>query len=269
MFFPKLRKKAKWVFLFIALVFGLGFLVAGVGTGFGSGLGDYVADLFNRPISTGGPDLEDARKAVQENPDNAEALLDLARAAQREGRVEESIGAFERYLVIEPVDTDALRTLSALYGQRIAEAQQRASIAQNQAEEYSLPRTFAPDDSPFTQELSTNPISQTLSSQAEARAALANEQASRYLDLQLGALATLTELVKDEPLLFLQYAQAAESAQDYVTAVGAYESFLELAPNHRAAEEIAQRVELLKQFAGLSEPGEEDAGDEPADEESE
>ena len=40
MFFPKLRRQAKWVFVFLALVFALGFVVFGVGSGGGIGLGD-------------------------------------------------------------------------------------------------------------------------------------------------------------------------------------------------------------------------------------
>ena len=31
MFFPKLRRKAKWVFLLLAIAFGLGFVAFGVG----------------------------------------------------------------------------------------------------------------------------------------------------------------------------------------------------------------------------------------------
>lgn len=268
MFFPRLRQRAKWVFLLLALAFGGGFLMFGIGAG-GSGIGDYFADLLNRPIATGGPGLEDAREAVAENPDDAEALLDLARAAQREGEIDESIDAYERALILNPVDESSLRTLSALYGQKVAEAQQRAAVAQNQADEYSLPRTFAPDDSPFAQELATNRISETLSSQAEARAAIANEQASRYLDRQIGILATLTEIVDDEPLLFLQYAQSAETAQDYVTAIAAYRQFLDLAPNNPNAPQIEERIELLEQFAGLSEPGAGGSEEDSAEDESE
>ena len=39
MFFPRLRRHAKWMFLFLALAFGLGFVGFGVGAG-GVGVGD-------------------------------------------------------------------------------------------------------------------------------------------------------------------------------------------------------------------------------------
>src|SRR5918999_2938900 len=41
MFFPKLRRQAKWMFLFLALVFAVGFVGFGVGAG-GVGLGNVV-----------------------------------------------------------------------------------------------------------------------------------------------------------------------------------------------------------------------------------
>ena len=43
MFFPRLRRHAKWMFVLLALVFGLGFVVFGVGAG-GTGIGDIFRD---------------------------------------------------------------------------------------------------------------------------------------------------------------------------------------------------------------------------------
>src|SRR5215208_8243830 len=46
MFFPKLRRQAKWMFVFLALVFGLGFVLFGVGSGSG-GLSDLLQGNFD------------------------------------------------------------------------------------------------------------------------------------------------------------------------------------------------------------------------------
>ena len=70
MFFPKLRRRAKWVFLVLAVFFGGGFLIFGVGTGAGSGIGDYFADLLNRPISTQGPALGRGIRKANPNHDH-------------------------------------------------------------------------------------------------------------------------------------------------------------------------------------------------------
>lgn len=262
MFFPKLRRRAKWVFLVLAVFFGGGFLIFGVGTGAGSGIGDYFADLLNRPISTQGPELEDAREAVEERPNDPEARLDLARAAQREAQIDESIAAYESYRAMRPRDEDALRSLAALYGQQIAQAQERAAIASSEAQEASLPRTFAPQDSPFLQEVLGNSITESISSQAEARAAAANTEAQRLSSLQLDVYQDLTLLADDDPLLWIQFAQASENAQDYESAVTAYERFLELAPNNPNAEQIRERIDALEVISGggASQPGQDGGG---------
>jgi tetratricopeptide (TPR) repeat protein len=254
MFFPKLRRRAKWVFLFLAIAFAGSFVFFGVGAG-GSGIGDYISDLLNRPVATDTPSLDDAQKAVAERPNDPEAQLDLARAAQTEGNIELAIAAFEEYRTMRPEDTDALRTLAALYGTQVAEAQQRAAIASNRAAEASLPNTLAPDDSPFLQELTTNAVTASLSAQLEARASAANAEVQSLSLAQLGVFSELTELVQDDPLIFLQYASAAENAQDYESAISAYESYLELQPNSPNAEQIQERIDTLRPIVSPEETG--------------
>jgi tetratricopeptide (TPR) repeat protein len=251
MFFPKLRRRAKWVFLFLAIAFGGSFIFFGVGAG-GSGIGDYLSDLFNRPVSSDTPSLDGAQEAVAERPDDPEAQLDLARAAQAEGELDLAISAFEEYRTMRPEDAEALRTLAALYGTQIAEAQQRATAASNEAAEASLPNTFAPEDSPFLQELTTNPLSDSLSAQAEARASAANAEVQSLSLAQIGVFKELTELVTDDPLIFLQYANAAQTAQDYETAITAYEEYLDLQPNAANAQQVEELVDQLKAVSGAA-----------------
>jgi hypothetical protein len=258
MFFPKLRRRAKWVFLFLAVAFAFSFVFFGVGAG-GSGIGDYLSDLFNRPVSTDTPALDDAQEAVAERPNDPQAQLDLARAAQAEGDVDLAVTAYEKYRTMRPEDADALRTLAALYGTQIAAAQERATIASNQAAELSLPNTLAPEDSEFLQDLTTNPLTDSLSAQAQERANAAGAEVQSLSLAQVAVLAKLTELVDDDPLLFLQYATAAETAQDFQAAIGAYEAYLDLQPNSPNAEQVQERIDQLKPVAGLA--PDEESGD--------
>jgi Tetratricopeptide repeat len=251
MFFPKLRRRAKWVFAVIALVFGLGFLVAGVGTGLGSGIGDYISDLFNRQPGVDGPSVENARERLAENPNNAEAQLELARALQADGQTDEAIAAYERYATTRPRDTEALRTLASLYGLKSAEAQQRLDTANAEAQEARLGQDFAPT-TPFSQAINQNRISESLASEAEARAQAAQQEVQQYARLQSGIYQRVTLLVDDDPLLWLQFAQAAETAQDYEGAITAYERFLDLSPDHPSAPQVEERIKLLESFAGSS-----------------
>jgi tetratricopeptide (TPR) repeat protein len=245
MFFPKLRRRAKWVFLFLAIIFAASFVFFGVGAG-GSGIGDYISDLLNRQPSTGAPSLDDAQQEVADNPNDAGAQLDLARAAQAEGDIPLAISAYEEYRTMRPQDSDALRALSALYGRQISEAQQRAQVASIEAAEANLPNTLAPDDSQLLQEITGNRLTEAASAEAEARASVATAEVQRLSRLQLAVFEELTLLVDDDPLVWLQFAGAAESAADYQSAITAYEKYLELQPNSPQAEQIRQRIDTLE-----------------------
>ena len=125
MFFPRLRRHAKWMFLFLALVFALGFVGFGVGAG-GIGFGDVIRDA----AGGGGPSISDAEQRVLDNPKDAKAFRELATAHQAAGNTDDAIEALQSYTDLRPKDTDALRELAALYLQKASAAQERAQIYQ-------------------------------------------------------------------------------------------------------------------------------------------
>jgi cytochrome c-type biogenesis protein CcmH/NrfG len=251
MFFPKLRRRAKWVFLLLAVVFLGGYLVFSVGTGAGSGIGDYLADIFNRQPGAGGPSVDDARERLAENPQDGAAQLELAQALQADGQTAEAIAAYERYTTSSPEDADALRALASLYGLEAAEAQRRFDQASGEAQAARLQQQFAPS-TPFAQAVNENAIAESLAGEAEARAQAAQAQIQRYGSLQANVYQQLTLLVQDDPLLWLQFAQAAEAATQYETAISAYEQFLEISPDDPSARQVEERIKLLESFAGAS-----------------
>ena len=63
MFFPRLRRHAKWMFVLLALVFGLGFVLFGVGAG---GVG--VGDVFRDSGGTSAQSVADARGDTEDRP---------------------------------------------------------------------------------------------------------------------------------------------------------------------------------------------------------
>jgi tetratricopeptide (TPR) repeat protein len=250
MFFPKLRRRAKWVFLFLALAFAGGFVFFGVGAG-GSGIGDYFSDLFGRNPSVSGPSVEDAQQRVEQNPNDAAAHLALAQALQANGRIDDAIGEYESYTSLKPRDADAMRTLAALYGQKVAEAGRAVDRANAEVQEATLRQQFAPS-SPFAQELTKNKVAESVAALAQERLQAAQTRLQRYARLQTAVYQELTLLVRDDPLLFLQFAQAAETAQDYDSAIAAYKQFLELSPDDPSAEQVRDRIKLLESFSGAS-----------------
>src|SRR5947199_2649011 len=111
MFFPRLRAQAKWVFVFLAAVFALGFVFFGVGSG-STGLGDILRGNFNlfgngsSGVSSG---VKKALERTQQNPKNAQAWSDLANAYQTDGKATQANAALEHYLKLRPNDIDALQ----------------------------------------------------------------------------------------------------------------------------------------------------------------
>jgi tetratricopeptide (TPR) repeat protein len=250
MFFPKLRRKAKWVFLALAIAFAGGFIFFGVGAG-GSGIGDYFSDLFNRNPSVSSASVDDALAKVEENPQDAQARLELAQAYQAEGQVNEAIASFERYLGLAPRDADAMRVLASLYGQQAVDALERAQRASTEAQAANLQQELAPT-SPFGQAVTQNKIGESVAGEAEARAAAAQQEAQRLARLQTGVYHDLTLIERNDPLLYLQFAQAAETAQDYPTAITAYKRFLALSPDDPSAPEVRERIKLLRSITGAT-----------------
>jgi tetratricopeptide (TPR) repeat protein len=246
MFFPKLRRRAKWVFLLLALAFGIGFVAFGVGTGVsGTSLGDVLQDLIGNENT--GADVGDAREKAEANPKDAEAQLAWANALQQAGRTREAITALERYTALAPEDTDALRQIANLWGSIANRARQDAETARLAAAEASGAQTFAQPDSPFLQEAEANKIAQTLAAQANAQADAAQNEAQLAAAEQQAAYEKLTALLPDDPSLFLSLGLAAQEARDYQAAIDAYREFLALAPNDPSAPQVKQQIRLLEQ----------------------
>ncbi|MGZ4387716.1 MAG: hypothetical protein ACXVZO_12355, partial [Gaiellaceae bacterium] len=126
MFFPRLRNHAKWMFVFLALVFGVGFVVFGVGSSLsGSGLGD----LLRNNGSSGLPGVSDAQKKIAQNPKSAQPYLDLSRAYQRSGNISAAIPPLVKFTALKPKNQNVLQELAGLYQTQASRAQADAAQA--------------------------------------------------------------------------------------------------------------------------------------------
>lgn len=246
MFFPRLRRRAKWVFLLLAVFFAFGFVAFGVGAG-GSGIGDYFADLFNRnSVASGQPSVEDAQKKVAENPNDPKARLDLANAFQAAKRPEDAIKELERYVTLRPKDADVLQQLGALYDQRALSARRELAAAQAGAPGSAFGQDIANPNSPFSQALgqgAINDIEQQQSSELQNRAIAAITAAYTK---EADVYQRLIKLRPDDPSLLLTLGQVEYFSGDTNAAVAAYERFLELAPDDPSAPLVKQELKRLK-----------------------
>ena len=246
MFFPKLRRRAKWVFLLLAIAFAIGFVAFGVGTGVGgTSIGDVLRDLIGQRNATS--NLDDARKKALSHPDDADAQLAYATALQDHGQLREAISALQNYTTLKPKDTDALRQLANLWGSLAAKARQDYNVARVDAEQASAVETFATPGTDFLKQVEQNAIAQSLADEANSRASQALGRAENAAGQQQRVYEQLTLLVPDDPSLFLSLGIAAQQGNDAKSAIAAYKRFLELAPNDPSAPQVKQQIQLLQQ----------------------
>ena len=237
MFFPKLRRKAKPVFILLALVFGLSFVALGVGTGVsGTSVGDILSDIFNTGGS--GPSLENAQKKVEENPKDLEALLALADAYQAENQAAGAIAALERYRGFRPKDVDVLKRLAGLYTIQAQEVQQRVAVIQASSQQQLFGQIFGPP--PDTE------LGQAIRQQASERLAAAGEDVTAAYRRIAATYQELSLLEPEEPSNFLQLGQASQLAGDTEPAIAAYKTFLELSPDDALAPSVRAQLEALE-----------------------
>src|SRR5262245_25812705 len=83
---PKLPRQATWVFVLLALSFAVGFVVFGVGSGGGLGLG---AILQGSGGGSSGPSVSDAQGKIKKG--DLVAYKELADAYRQDGNLEQAI----------------------------------------------------------------------------------------------------------------------------------------------------------------------------------
>src|SRR5947208_4519615 len=96
MFFMRLRRGTKPIFIFLAVVFAASFVLLGVGSG-SSGIGDLLRGNFHFGGSSG-PSISKAQDKIEKNPNDAPAYRDLAKAYEAKGRTDDAIGALTSYV---------------------------------------------------------------------------------------------------------------------------------------------------------------------------
>jgi tetratricopeptide (TPR) repeat protein len=243
MFFPRLRRHTKWMFVFLALVFGVGFVIFGIGAT-GTGIGDVLRDSGG---TSGAPSISSARERTEENPQDADAWRDLSTAYQTEGDTAQAVVALSRYVALRPKDGDGLRELAGLYLTRGREQAQAAQLAQYRASFASGSTDVIPGlSAPGGQPVATDPIASAIQQQAGAEVQrLAGEAQEAYTN----AVATYRRLAAvepNDPSIQLELAQAAEQGGDRQAAISAYEKFLRLAPEDANAPIVRQQLKQLR-----------------------
>ncbi len=243
MFFMKLRKRAKWIFVLLAAAFGIGFIGFGIGGTGGGGVADVIGDIFGRSGSAL-PSVSEAEGRLADNPNDPEARQQYADALFSEQRFDEAKTAYTSYLELAPQDTSALRQLALLYQQDASTALNRATTLQQDSlqADPATATLFDPNSTEFTQTLAQNDLEAAIAQALQGRALVAFDEAAAAAVPWVEALERIAEIEPTSPTIQLQLGQAAEVANDNDRAVAAYLRALELDPASASAIQVRDQI---------------------------
>ena len=247
MFFMRLRRSTKPVFIFLALVFALSFVFLGVGSG-SSGIGDLLRGnihLFGGGGSSSSTSVSGAQKRIQKNPKDAAAYHDLARAYEAKGDTTNAISALNTYTKLRPKDTGALTELAGQYLSQADAARQQAIAAQSALTSASIFTPF-PVTGKLASALGSNPITDTSTSGAQTAFTTAYQKMLTGYSSAVGAYKRLAKQTPNDPTVQLQLGSTAVSANDAKTAIVAFKRFLRLAPDDPSAPSVKKEIKQLK-----------------------
>ncbi len=245
MLFERIRRGQKPVFLFLAVMFGLGFVALGVGSGAG---GINLGDLLNTGGGSGS--VSDLSAKTREHPNNAPAWRELAAAYQADGQTDAAIGAYLRYIALRPKDQNGLSGGASLLELRARQSQTQLTRAEALAAQYTTPSSasaaqalkLAPALSHSVQDALAQPYNTKVQT-------LQPRISSDYLQ----ATALRQKLValdpRNAPYQFA-LAQDAAAGRQYTTAATALKAYLDLEPNLDAAtrQQLEQTLKALQSF---------------------
>jgi tetratricopeptide (TPR) repeat protein len=244
LFFSRLRRHAKVIYVLLAVVFAAGFVVLGVGSG-SSGIGDLLqGNLFGGGSSTSSQ-IDDKQQAIEKHPKDVGLYLDVAGLYQTDGKEGQALATLRRAEKVAPNNIDVLNRIGGIYSGRAEAARTEAENAQITY----LSNTTAPPglntNSQLGQALTADPYSNALRSKASeayskmVTAYSAAEKAYRRV-------AVVSAGTSQEPNAQLQLAGAAQIAGDTETAVKAYRRFLRIAPDNPNAQAVRQTLAQLE-----------------------
>jgi tetratricopeptide (TPR) repeat protein len=243
MFFMRLRRSTKPIFLFLALVFALTFVFLGVGSG-SAGVGDLLGglDLFGGGSSA--TSVGKAQDELKKHPRDPGAYRDLARAYETKGDDAKAIDALNGYLLLRPKDASALSELAALYLTQAEAARGQAAAAQAKLTSGSL---FTPAaGGSLGQAVGQNPITEASSAGVNQAFTAAYQRMQSAYASAVDAYRKVAARAPNDPTVQLRLADTAETAGDSKTAIAAYKRFLKLAPDDPSVPVVKQRIKLLR-----------------------
>jgi tetratricopeptide (TPR) repeat protein len=253
LFFSRLRRHAKVMYVLLALVFVFSFVLLGVGSG-SNGISDALQSVFGRNTGSSlSSQIDDKQQAVARSTQDVSLYLDLAGLYQSDNQEAKALATLRKAQQVAPKDLDVINRIASIYGGQAGRAADNYRAVYGV---YAQNVTNAPGldtSSPLGQALTSDPYSQALQTQLNDAYTKATSAYQKVAGVYRQA-AQVAKGTSEEPNALLQWASAAQSANDVTTAIVAYKRFLDVAPDNANAPAVRQTLAQLQASAGQA-PG--------------
>jgi Flp pilus assembly protein TadD len=241
LFFVRLRRHQRWVYAALAVVFGLSFVLVGVGSGGNGGLIENFTGLFG---GSGSSSVSKAQDEIKKDP--VKGYQDLALAYEEKGDLKNASEALKSYLVIKKTDAATWATLAGLemsQGTTFATQYQNAQQAAQTADP-SAP--FLPGGI-LGSAVGQNPTYQGASQDAATRTSLLYQKAVGAYGDAVTHYQRASKLRPKNTSYLQQLATAAQNAGNTKVTVNALKRYLKVDPNAPQRKQIEQQIAALQQ----------------------
>ena len=247
LFFSRLRRHAKVIYVALALVFAAGFVFLGVGSG-STGLGDILnGNFFGGGGGGTSSQIKDDEKKIERNPNNIEAYLDLAGIYQQQQEEAKALATLRRAQKVAPNNIDVLNRVAGIYRGRAELALTEAQNLQLAIQDNNIVPPFVDPSSTLGQALAQDPYSASLTTRMnEAQTKASNSFKTAEAAYKRVAKAARGTSAEAGAQLQLGSVAASPVLADYPTAIAAFRRYLKLAPTGTNAAAVRQAIQQLQ-----------------------
>ncbi len=242
------------MFALLAVAFGLGFVIFGVGSG-STGISDALQNAFHFGGSS--TSISSLQNKVAKHPENATDWRNLATAYETKQRTQDAINALERFTALKPKNADALGELASQY----------AALVQTNYADYqnALAATLRQPREPVPAEhvvgvrqgvrsssVPKSPIDTAVEDAGDVEPQQPEPNLSAAEQLTVSAYQRLAKLTPKDATTQLQLGQYAQAAGNNTVAIAAFKKFLKLAPTDVEAPTVRSNLKTLLKSTGAS-----------------
>ena len=242
LFFMRLRRKAKFMYVILAVLFAITFAFLGVGSGTNGGLDQLFSGL--NIFSHSGTSVSKAQSEIKKHPDDAKGYRDLATAYEGKGDTPSAIAALQSYTTQKPKDASAWNELGGL---QLTQAQSYLAQYQSASQSAQLAapsQSFLPTGKLGTA-LGTNQLEQAAAQQAQSGLQDLQSKTQLAFTGSVESYQKVASLQPKNPTAWFQLAQTAQQSGDSKTAISGYKRYLKLDPSSTSASQIRSLIKQL------------------------